>query len=139
MESRRFNIPDHNVEARLARLAPAQAGALEKALEGLSGTGTASERVGNREGLPLFLLPLAETGLAAHQMIDLAERVPGGYALDHREIYFDFRLGRWMKHIEPPTVDQILDEYIENAESKALGLAYLKEKWREFLRRQGAE
>ena len=139
MENRPFNIPDHTVEARLARLSAPQAEDLEKALGVLSRAAEGPNPVGKRDGLPLFLLPLAELGLTWDQMVGLVEKVPAGHALDHREIYFDFRLGRWMKHIEPPTVSQILDEYVETAESKNQGLAYLKQQWLGFLRRHGAE
>jgi hypothetical protein len=71
-------------------------------------------------------------------MIRLAEKVPEDFPLDHREVYFDFRLGRWIKHIEPPTIAQCLEEYLENAESPEDGLAYLKREWAAFLRRHGA-
>ncbi|MDQ3000616.1 MAG: hypothetical protein M3Y08_05070 [Fibrobacterota bacterium] len=138
MENRPFNLPDHTVEARLARLSAPQAEALEKALGNLFSADEGPNQVGKRDGLPLFLLPLAELGLTWDQMVGLVEKVPAGYVLDHREIYFDFRLGRWMKHIEPPTVAQILEEYIDTAESKNQGLTYLKQQWQGFLRRQGA-
>ncbi|MDB5103067.1 MAG: hypothetical protein JWP91_756 [Fibrobacteres bacterium] len=134
MEVPEFRMQDHDLEARLARLERAQALALEEALERLSG----APGKGEREGLPLFLLPLAESGLTATQMVRLAGKVPDGFPLDHREIYFDFRLARWMRHIEPPTISQCLDEYMENAESPAAGMAYLKAQWLGFLRRYGA-
>ncbi|HKP97797.1 MAG TPA: hypothetical protein VJ385_18805 [Fibrobacteria bacterium] len=136
MENRNFRLPDHSVEARLERLGAAQARALERALESLSGDRPG--RPGDREGWPVFLLPLAEFGLSAAQILRLAEKVPEGFPLDHRDIYFDFRLDRWVRHIEPPTISESLEEYLDSAPTPAEGLAYLRERWLEFLRRHGA-
>jgi hypothetical protein len=132
MQDPKFRMSDHDVKSRLAKLAPAAAGALERALDGISAAAG-----GERDGLPLFLLPLAESGLEADAIKRLAEKVPADFPLDHREIYFDFRLDRWIRHIEPPTVAEILDEYLENAETPAQGLAYLEGQWRAFLKRHG--
>lgn len=137
MQNRFFSIPDNNLDARLSRLAASQAEALEMALSYLSDAAKGRNPVGKREGLPLFLLPLAEMGLSADQIAGLAQKIPAGYALDHREIYFDFRLGVWIRHIEPPTVSGILEEYLASAETPAEGLAYLKAQWQAFLRRHG--
>ena len=134
MENQEFRISDHDVESRLTRLSPTQAEALERALADIGGSG---RKAGERDGLPLFLLPMAEGGLDSETLQDLAKRLPAGFPLDHREIYFDFRLGRWMRHIEPPTVAQVLDEYLEHAESPAEGLAYLRGQWHAFLKRNG--
>ena len=133
-EQHSFRLSEHDIASRLARLTPAQAEALETVLSdaGL----TFSEREGG-EGLPLFLLPLAEAGLAGEQMRTLLQKVPAGFPLDHREIYFDFRLGLWIRHIEPPTVSGILEEYLATAETPDQGLAYLKAEWRRFLERHG--
>jgi hypothetical protein len=138
MENRSFNLPNHSVDARLSRLSAPQAEALEKALGELSDAAKGPSPVGKREGLPLFLLPLAEMGLTAGQMVGLAQKVPAGYPLDHREIYFDFRLGIWIRHIEPPTVSGILEEYLASAETPEQGLAYLKGEWRMFMERHGS-
>lgn len=136
MEKRKFSISDHEVEARLARLDARRAAALEQALAGLQDTLPPNAKV--RVGLPLFLLPMAESGLTGELMAGLVGRVPAGFPLDHREIYFDFRLDRWMKHIEPPTLSDCLEEYLESAESPAEGMAYLKEQWLAFLSRNNA-
>jgi hypothetical protein len=133
MADKPFRINDHDVKSRLSRLAPDQAEALVAALEALG----PKPEAGEREGLPGFLLPLAESGLSAAQMIRLAGLVPEAFPLDHREIYFDFRLGRWLRHLEPPTIAQCLDEYMEHAETPAAGLAYLRDQWQGFLRRYG--
>ncbi len=134
MEKPKFRISDHDVESRLAKLTPSQASALEGAL---ADKDLAHRAAGERDGLPLFLLPMAENGFTAPQIKALANKVPAGFPLDHREIYFDFRLDRWIRHIEPPTVSEILDEYLESAETPAAGLAYLKEQWKGFLGRHG--
>ncbi|MEO6098683.1 MAG: hypothetical protein ABIW76_24700 [Fibrobacteria bacterium] len=126
-------MSDHLVETRLTKLLPGQAEALEQALEDLSRSGGEEER----DGLPLFLLPMAEAGFTSAQIKALAEKVPAGFPFDHREIYFDMRLGRWMRHIEPPTVSEILEEYLESAESPAEGYEFLKAKWEAFLKRHG--
>ena len=136
MEKRDFRLPDHEVEARLGRLRPEQAEALSQALESLSKRPAAGK--GEGDGLPFFLLPLAEFGLSAPQLVRLAEKVTEGLPLDHRQIYFDFRLDRWIKHIEPPTISESLEEYLESAGTPEEGFAYLKGQWQAFLRRHGA-
>jgi hypothetical protein len=128
-----FRIGDHDIEARLSRLDASQAGELENALAAL--TRKDARREGEGAGFPHFLLPLAESGLTAGQMIALVGKVPADFPLDHRDIYFDFRLGRWMRHLEPPTLSQCLEEYLGSAETPAEGLAYVKEEWRKFLSR----
>ncbi len=129
-----FRLKDHDLEARLGRLAPAQVQALESALSKFSGSVTTANRVtDDKSNLPLFLLPLAEFGLSAAQMIKLVEQVPGEFPFDHRSIYFDFRLNMWIKHIEPPTVMECLEEYLENSESESQALAYLNQQWQAFL------
>ncbi|GEM_PF-2815309 len=139
MDAKHFHLSDHEPEARLARLPPSQLAALETALSKLSAAGDIRKRAeSDQEALPLFLLPLAEFGMTGEQMIRMTEKVPDDFPFDHRNIYFDFRLGVWIKHIEPPTVSECLEEYFENAESPEQGLAYLREKWQAFLRRHGA-
>jgi hypothetical protein len=133
MQKPGFRLSDHDVENRLAKLSPSQVEALEQALAGLSVSGGGEER----QALPHFLLPMAEAGFTAAQIRGLAEKVPEGFPFDHREIYFDMRLGRWMRHLEPPTVSEILDEYLESAESPAEGYAFLKAQWQGFLKRHG--
>jgi hypothetical protein len=136
-EARSFRIPDHGLEARLARLGTDRMQALESALDRLAKGGRSPADAGG-EAWPMFLLPLAESGLSADQMVRLGEKVPQGFPLDHRDIYFDFRLDRWIRHIEPPTIAQCLEEYLVNAESPAEGIAYLRKEWEAFLRRRGA-
>ena len=126
-----FRLSEHDIEARLKRLPPEQAEALETALKSLG-------KAGESEPMAHFLLPMAETGLTAAQMRRLAEKVPPGLPLDHREMFYDFRLDRWIRHIEPPTLAECLDECVDHAESPAEGLAYAKRIWAEFLRRRGA-
>jgi hypothetical protein len=134
MENRSFRLPDHGVEARLRRLDQAQAEALELALQGWGDSG--GPALADAGALPLFLLPLAECGLSARQILSLLEKLPAGFPLDHRQIYFDFRLARWLKHIEPPTFAEIMEEYLVHAETREAGLAYLRREWEVFLRRQ---
>ncbi len=135
-----FRLKDHDLEARLGRLALAQVQALESALSKMSGSVTTANREPDHKSeLPFFLLPLAELGFSAEQMIQLAERVPADFPFDHRNIYFDFRLNMWIKHIEPPTVVECLEEYLENAESESQALAYLNQQWQAFLDRHPSQ
>jgi hypothetical protein len=131
MASTPFRLSEHEIETRLARLTPAQAEALESAL-------SAAGKNKDGEDLPLFLLPLAEAGLSGTQIRFLMQKMPAGFPLDHREIYYDFRLATWIRHIEPPTVTGILEEYLATAETREQGMAYLKGVWRGFLERHGS-
>lgn len=130
MEKPGFRLGDYNVEARLRNLASSQAEALEKALRVLGKAGGSAE-------MAHFLLPLAEGGLDADQMKRLASKVPAGWSLDHREMFWDFRLDRWIRHLEPPTFPELLDEIARNAETPEQAMAYLKKEWDAFLHRQG--
>lgn len=123
-----FDLDGLRAEARIADLEPARRDALASALE----------RAGHREGLRDFLLPLAAAGLDAGQMLDLVGRVPAGWPLSHREMYYDFRLARWQKHVEPPTLPELLEEYLSSASTREEGLAYLRKEWKRFLARHGA-
>jgi hypothetical protein len=123
-----FDLAGLGAEARIAELEPTYRKALEAALE----------KAGSRRpGLREFLLPLAAAGLDALQMLDLLGKVPSGWPLSHREMYYDFRLARWQMHIEPPTLAELLEEYLASAPSKEEGLAYLRKEWGRFLARHG--
>ena len=137
-----FHLKDHELEARLGRLPPDQVAALEAALARFISSHSKSDSSTKVSGdlpdsgdLPIFLLPLAEFGLSAEQMVKMVELIPPDFQLDHRKIYFDFRLNVWIKHIEPLTVSECLEEYLENAESDSHGMAYLTQEWQAFLGR----
>jgi hypothetical protein len=135
-EKEPFRMRDHEPEARLARLSPGQAEALEQALSRLSESVLIKRRSESDQNLlPFFMLPFAEFGMTRDQMIRLGGQIPADYTLEHRAIYFDFRLERWMRHIEPPTVSECLEDYFENSESPEQALAYLDGQWQTFLRR----
>jgi hypothetical protein len=59
-------------------------------------------------------------------------RLPLDASLDHAEIYFDFRLGSWMKILEPPTLPELLDEIVETAPSVADGCAAIEAEYQAF-------
>jgi hypothetical protein len=151
MANRKFTLSDQDLETRLRRLGRPQADALESILEHLSknpterGSGKAAKAAGAADGsvaddMPLsFLLPMVEAGFSAPQILTLLEKVPSGFPKDHRLIYFDFRLARWIRHIEPPTFREIMEEYLEHAPTREAGLVYLEKEWAEFLGRQARE
>jgi len=135
-KTKAFHIPDHKPDARLARLPLSQMRQLEEALTELSQANFVLERSEkDREALPLFLLPLAEFGLTCDQMLKLIEKIPSDFILSHREIYFDYRMNRWIKHIEPLSILECMQEYFVNAESPDEALDYLKTQWQVFLKR----
>ncbi len=133
----KFQLSDHNARERILRLPGSQAQALENALDRLEAHPNFRSRP-DAEALPWFLLPLAERGLTAEQIVFLSLQVSPELPLDHARIYYDFRLGRWQAHLEPPTLGQCLDEYALNAESPEQGLAYVRKEWEAFLRRRGS-
>lgn len=126
-----FRLGDSDPAHRLARLEPMQAEALESALRELGKSWDGPEAAA-------FLLPLAEAGLPAAVMRRLAGKIPPGWPRDHREIYFDFRLDRWMRILEPPTLSECLEDYLANATSPEAGMAFLKGEWEAFLKRRGS-
>lgn len=138
-EESAFRMENLGPEARKTRLDPHQGMALAKAMELAA---RMAQRTGRKhldeDALRDFLLPFTEFGLEAPHMLALLEKVPPDWPLDHREMYYDFRLQRWQKHIEPPSVAEILDEYADNAPTPDEGLAYLRRQWSEFLGRRGA-
>lgn len=90
-----------------------------------------------REELQSFLLPFAETGWSEAEMLDIARKVPKHWPCDHREIYFDFRLQRWMRILDAPTLEECLEDYVKHAPSEGEALTYLEGKIREFFARHG--
>ena len=125
-----FRLEDSDHLVRLRRLSPPQPEALEGALRALGNGWDGPEAAA-------FLLPLAEAGIPAPVLIGLAEKLPAAWPRDHRQTYFDFRLARWMRHLEPPTLAECLDEYARTAETPEQGLAYARREWEAFLKRQG--
>lgn len=123
-----FRMNDSDPAARLMRLSPSQAEALETVLGSLGKAWDGPEAAG-------FLLPFAEAGLSAEVMGRLAGKLPPGWPRDHRQAYFDFRLDRWMRILEPPTLAECLDEYVRTAASPEEGLGYAKREWEAFLAR----
>lgn len=131
-----FHLEDFSPQARRNQLSPAQARALNQALSALSTDPDAHSEAASPEW-PEFFLPLAESGLTAETMLRLAALVPTGWPLDHRLIYFDFRLGRWGKHLEPATFEECLEDYLEHSESPQQAIAFLRGRWDAFLKRHG--
>lgn len=123
-----FRLDESDPAARLRRLSPAQAVALEGALASLG-------KAWEGPIAAAFLLPLAEADFPASLMRRWAEKIPAGWPLDHRQMYFDLRLDRWIRHLEPPTLAECLDEYVRTAASPEEGLAYAKREWEAFLGR----
>jgi hypothetical protein len=124
-----FDLGDADPRTRLRRLPPDRTDALQAALSALGRAWDGAESAA-------FLLPLAEAGFTADLMRDFAERLPAGWPRDHREVYFDFRLGRWSRHLEPPTLAECLDEHVRTAGTPEEGLDYAKREWNAFLERQ---
>ncbi len=87
------------------------------------------------EDLQRFVLPLAEMGLTLNQMLDLTRKVPSSWPFDHREIYFDFRLQRWMHILDAPTIDECLEDYVNHSPSQADALDYLERHVEKFFSR----
>jgi hypothetical protein len=147
-EESAFRMENLGPEARSRKLDPGQGMALAQALQLAERLAARAGHAGaktppggpdaGRDSLRSFLLPFAAFGLDAAQMLGLLEKVPAGWPLDHREMYYDFRLERWQRHIEPPSVAEILDEYADNAPTPEEGLAYLRAQWSAFLKRRGA-
>lgn len=91
------------------------------------------------EDLQRFVLPLAEMGLTLAQMMTLVQKVPNDWPLDHREIYFDFRLQRWMRILDAPTIDECLEDYVKHADSESQALDYLEGRIRAFFAQHGRD
>lgn len=89
------------------------------------------------DDLQRFVLPLVESGLDLSQMMSLVSKVPDGWPFDHREIYFDFRLQRWMRILDAPTIDECLEDYVQHADSETEALDYLEGRVRECFARHG--
>ncbi len=134
MTKNNFKLGDYHFEARLARLNNSQLEVFNHLLSQFLGAHPPLEPGENisTETFGNFILPLIEFGLIEEQIVRLLKLLPKDFSLDHREIYFDFKLNRWIKHIEPPTISESLDEYLHNAESTEKGFAFLKKAWREF-------
>jgi hypothetical protein len=121
---------EHSASERMDRLSPAQKRVLAWACTEFQalrpGRGPAE--------VTQFFLPLAEMGLDFPQIRALAGKLPAHYPLDHRHVYFDFRLARWMRVLEPPTLRECLEDYFENAPSRAEAMAFIEKECREFFK-----
>lgn len=133
--SQGFHLEDFTVDARLSKLNADQANAISEVLTAMEQGADAGVNPGQDGEMRAFLLPYAEFGLMANQMIKLMKALPRGWSMDHREIYFDFRLERWQRHIEPPTLEQCLEDYLEHSPSREQGMEYIKEVWDRFRKR----
>jgi hypothetical protein len=91
------------------------------------------------EEMKKFLLPMAEMGMTMQQMSALAQKVPDGWPFDHREIYFDFRLQRWMRILDAPTIDECLEDYVQHAPTQSEALSYLENRVEKFFSRYGVK
>ena len=131
-----FRLEDFSFQARRDRLSLAHTRALDQVLEDLH-SGPKAPSGAPLRAWPEFLLPLAEAGLEAETMLRLAGSVPLDWPLDHSRIYYDFRLGRWGRHLEPPTFEECLEEYLEHSESPQQAIAFLRARWSAFLARHG--
>jgi hypothetical protein len=125
-----FRLEDSDPSERLRRLTAAQAEALESALRSLG-------KDWEGPAAAAFLLPLAEAGCPAPLMRRLAAKFPPDWPRDHREAYFDFRLDRWMRILEPPTLAECMEEYVRSAESPEEGLAFVRREWERLAKRIG--
>lgn len=134
-KTKEFRIDSHRLEARIGRLSAEQSEALERAITLYDGGRLPKDNDPILIDRLALILPLAEFGLGADLIVKLMLAVPEGWSWDHRQIYYDFRLGKWMKHIEPPTVSECLEEYYEHSESPESALDYLRDQWDRFLRR----
>ncbi len=139
MENEKFRMTDYDPGSRLRRLSPQQAQSLESAISHFTESPTWNRRDPKLEGigLPLFLLPLAEFAFTYDQIIRVLELFPEDFLLDHRVVYFDFRLGRWCRHLEPSTIGEVLEEYLDNSLVPEEGMTFLKTTWKAFLKRRG--
>ncbi len=79
-----------------------------------------------------FYLPLVELGLDFQQIRALSEKIPPHYPIDHRHIYFDFRLARWMRVLEPPTLRECLEDYLESAPAPKEAMDFIRGECRDF-------
>jgi len=118
---------------RMDRLSPAQKRVLAWAAMEFR-----SRRGEFEAAIDAFLLPLAEMGMDFPQIRILIEKMPAHYPLDHRLVYFDFRLSRWMRVLEPPTLRECLEDYLENALSHAEAMAFIDRECHEFFRQHGS-
>lgn len=72
-----------------------------------------------------FLQDMLASGISPKVAQYLREKLPANWNPDHREVYFDFGLGRWMKHLEPETLSKILGDILESAPSIHEGRSWI--------------
>lgn len=78
-------------------------------------------------------------GLNVGQMLEIARSLPLDWSMDHREVYFDFRLRRWMRLLEVPTLDECMEDYLRHAPSEEEAMAWMEGKIRDFFQRHGRD
>ncbi|MBF0432786.1 MAG: hypothetical protein HQK83_15990 [Fibrobacteria bacterium] len=85
------------------------------------------QRVKKRDLPKTFVIPFLKAGLNAKQIVTLLYKIPEDWPWSHQDIYYDFRLERWIKHIEPLNLEDCIKEYLDNALSIEEGADYIKE------------
>ena len=85
-----------------------------------------------------FILPFIKVGLSAEQIGDLLKKIPKDWSFDHREMYYDFRLARWIRHIEPKDLNATVQEYLVSAGSLEEGVLYVQKILADLSKKMGA-
>jgi len=92
---------------------------------------------GDREALANFILPFIKVGLTFAQVTDLLNKVPEDWGFDHKNMYYDFRLTRWIKHIDPKDLTDTVKDYLVNAHSLEEGVLYVQKILADLSRKMG--
>ncbi len=79
-----------------------------------------------------FLTPFLLINIPRDAVKEICLKIPRDFFWDHREMYFDFRLARWIKHVEPSSLKECMEEYWENSESPLDALKYFRGLIRDF-------
>ncbi len=120
MAGKSFDPHGSDPETRLARLPNADRLALEGLAERMArlralARGHSKDDITENRSWRHFLLPLAEFGYSPRQLAGLAEALPTAWNPDHAEVWWDFRLCRWQRHLEPPTLEQVFEDCFVDA------------------------
>ncbi len=86
-----------------------------------------------------FLLPFFLCGWDSDGLEQAIEKLPLAWPLDHREVYFDFRLNCWQQILEPQSLEFLIEECFEHSFSPQQAYARISATIEEIYAKKRAE
>ena len=121
-----FDIRNFSLQKSVEELSDTQKEGLAYFIEKYSTGKQQHKHVIEEIAVVQMVLPYFQFGLNSVQVENLLEQIPLDWNWDHREMYFDFRIKKWIKHIEPPSLEDSMQEYLTHSNSQKEAVDYIQ-------------